>query len=315
MNLKTVELLPPETRALLKEEMRRKLFSDKKRIVEKLGISSTQVFNWKIGKNNPSIAQLKKLGISLAEIWESVESLNLERGKCKITLPKEISIEDCSWLIGVNEGDGVNKNRVIGLTNQNKQLIKRFITETNKFGISNKDLRMVVKANEFGDIDKSQVSKEFGIEERRIELRETTSKTNKPIFQVFTPSRLIKRMFDKVMESMKIANSIKLTGFVQGFFDAEGCVTSGSVKITQKDINGGRRTMEFIRTILNSLDIKQSFLVDKESVITLRLSGGKENLGNLKRFRELIGFSQPEKLEKLNMLISGFEERFPGPNT
>lgn len=315
MKIKTIELLQPQTRVLLKEEMRRKLFSEKKAIVEKLGISKTQVFNWKIGRNNPSIEQLQMLGINLNEIWESVESINLERGRCKIKLPKEISIEDCSWLIGVNEGDGVNRNRVLGLTNQNKQLIKFFIREINKFGISNKDLRLVVKVNEFEEVNKSEVSEEFGIGENRIEIRKASSKINKPVFQVFTPSRLIKRMFDKILELMKFEDPINLTGFIRGFFDAEGCVTSGSAKITQKDINGGKKTMEFIRTILNSLNIKQSMIVDKESVITVRISGGKENLGNLKRFKELIGFSQPEKLEKLNLLINNFEECLPGPNT
>lgn len=315
MKIKTIDLLQPQTRVLLKEEMRRKLFSEKKQIIEKLGISTTQVFNWKIGRNNPSVEQLQMLGINLNEIWESVESINLERGRCKIKLPKEISVEDCSWLIGVNEGDGVNRNRVLGLTNQNKQLIKFFIREINKFGISNKDLRMAIKVNNFEDINKLEISKEFGVEESRIEIRKTTSRTNKPIFQIFTPSRLIKRVFDRVLELMKVEDSIKLTGFVQGFFDAEGCVTSGSVKITQKDINSGRKTMEFIRTILNSLDIRQSFIVDREDVMTIRLSGGKENLENLKRFKELIGFSQPEKLEKLNSLINSFEECLPGPKT
>jgi transcriptional regulator with XRE-family HTH domain len=84
MKIKTISLLATNTRVLLKEEVRKRLFSDKKSIAQKLKISLTQVHSWKSGVNNPSIGQLQALRIDLDEIWDSVESFNLERGICKI---------------------------------------------------------------------------------------------------------------------------------------------------------------------------------------------------------------------------------------
>jgi hypothetical protein len=197
---------------------------------------------------------------------------------------------------------------VIGITNQNEFLIKRFIKEIAKFGVTKDHLRVVVKVNDTKDVSISEISEKFEIPKERVEIRNIELKTNKPIFQVFVPSRLIHRMFNKIKDLMKTKMTpIELVGFVQGFFDAEGCVTNGSVKITQKNTKGGKERMTFISDILNSLNIAHSFLVDKEGVITIRLAGGKRNVENLKKFRELIGFSHPEKATQLNELISNFE--------
>lgn len=94
--------------------------------------------------------------------------------------------------------------------------------------------------------------------------------------------------------------------FVQGFCDAEGSVNVRklTIEIKQKNTKDGSSRIMFINKKLNSLGIKNSINGPNcENRLIIRLSGGKKNLENLKRFRELIGFSNPEKQEKLNLTV------------
>jgi len=302
----TLNILPLDARVSLKEEIRRDLFSDKKTVAKRLGISVVQVEKWLKGINNPSLEQLKLMGVNLSNLWEFIESFNLEGGRYKVKLQKKLDWEECFWMLGISEGDGVNRKRVVGVTNQEKEIISQFIRKVTRMGIN--ELRLAIKVNSLDEVDISQVSQVFGIPKEKIKVVLSSFKTNKPIFQVFTPSRLIRRMFDKLLEMIENQpQEFNLNKFLQGFFDAEGCITNKSVKITQKTINGGMKRMKFVSQILTSLGIAHSFLVDKNNVITIRLKGGKSNLDNLKRFKKLVGFSHPEKAHKLDELIKSLD--------
>jgi transcriptional regulator with XRE-family HTH domain len=302
----TLNILPLDARVSLKEEIRRDLFSDKKTVAKRLGISVVQVEKWLKGINNPSLEQLKLMGVNLSNLWEFIESFNLEGGRYKVKLQKKLDLEECFWILGISEGDGVNRKRVVGVTNQEKEIISQFIRKVTRMGIN--ELRLAIKVNSLDEVDISQVSQVFGIPKEKIKVALSSFKTNKPIFQVFTPSRLIRRMFDKLLEMIENRpQEFNLNKFLQGFFDAEGCITNKSVKITQKTINGGMKRMKFVSQILTSLGIAHSFLVDKNNVITIRLKGGKSNLDNLKRFKKLVGFSHPEKAHKLDELIKSLD--------
>jgi len=59
----TLNILPLDARVSLKEEIRRGLFSNKKTVAKRLGISVVQVEKWLKGINNPSLEQLKLMGL------------------------------------------------------------------------------------------------------------------------------------------------------------------------------------------------------------------------------------------------------------
>jgi len=310
--MKTIRLLPPETRVLLKEETRRKLFSDKDRTAKKLKIKRKSVNNWIRGDFRPSLEQLKKLGMNLTSesFFTNIEEFGLGKSKFDFKLPSEIELNKVSWLLGIMEGDRAeSKNAGIGLTNENEDLIKEFITNLEIFNLDKKDFRLKIQITNGGDIDKEKFSKKFELPFNRITISRSEIPRKSPVIQIILKSKIFAEIFRRlneiILSSKEVDNETK-SKFIKGFCDAEGSVNSKklTIEIKQKNTSQGKELISNVSNMLNSLNIQNKINGPNcENMLVIRLFGGKKNLENLKRFSTLIGFVSSEKQEKLNKIL------------
>jgi hypothetical protein len=316
MKIKVWEMLPLETRILFKEELRKGLFSNVEAISKRLRLHKNTVNNWKRGKLRPSIHQLKMLGIDIKDLWDEIEEIGIEGSVHRLKLPKEIETQQIAWSVGVNEGDGVGRNS-IGVVNQERNLIQRFLSEISKLNINKNNVRVSIFTTDDIEIDNKEVSEWLDIPENRISIHKTTGKINLPIFKVFVPSPILSHLFEKLKEKIKRleTDTITLRRFVEGMMDAEGTVSPRKcIEISQKNTERGRELMKTISKILKVLQIEHSTCgPNSKNMIVIRISGGNKNEENLRKFKELIGFTHPQKKEKLDQILFEIENKNPTP--
>jgi hypothetical protein len=78
-------------------------------------------------------------------------------------LPKEIETQQIAWSVGVNDGDGVGRNS-IGVVNQERNLIQRFLSEISKY-INKNNVRVSIFTTDDIEIDNKEVSEWLDISE------------------------------------------------------------------------------------------------------------------------------------------------------
>lgn len=311
MKIKTLTLLPLETRVALKKEFRREIFFDKKATAEKLHLSTKTVGNWIRDDNRPSLEQLHKLRVDTKsdEFFGNIDSVGMNKSKHKFSLPMLIDLQEIAWLLGVMEGDKAGGKNRVGLSNENKEIIKRFIGILIRPNISKEKIKLKIQVTEGDKVNKKKFSEEFGIKLENITVSESEIPRKAPVIQAMINSKLWFCIFQKlryIALNELIANGVSLK-FIQGFYDAEGSVNVNkmTVELKQKNSNNGRKLINFINEKLKSLNIRASINGPNcEDMLIIRLAGGKRNVENLKRFSNLIGFSSTEKSNKLKNLFS-----------
>lgn len=306
MKIKTINVLPLQTRVLLEEGLRRKIFSNKIKLAQKLKVNQDTVRGWLSGNHRPTLAQLRKLQVSIP--WNKIISLGWQGSLHEIKLPPQLELERIAWLIGVMEGDrSCRRKEGIGIVNQEKSLIKHFLNSMEIFNIKKREVHLRVLINN-QKMDKAKISNEFGVPSENITILKTSLKMRSPVFEIRVFNSLLARITEKIrmlLRSIPLRENI-IREFVKGFLDAEGCVNDdGSIEAKQKNNVEGSNTIKFISNLLTLLGIRNSMEGPNcENMLILRIWGGKRNAENIKSFNLIIGFIHEQKQTKLRNVLS-----------
>ena len=310
MKVKTLELLPSESRIILKENVRRELFHDKKFVAKKLGLSVKTIENWIRADYRPSLKQLTDFGIKKsANFFEKIDSVGISKSKHNLFLPVSIESKNVSWLVGIMEGDRAGEKEIsVGLTNENPVLIKKFINSLRWLNVSKKEIKIKVQITKGDKLNKKFVSNKFQVPIENISVSESEIPRKMPIMQALINRKILAHILYKIknliLEGKSGNKSVR--EFIKGFCDAEGSVNvrKRTIEIKQKNTAEGKKIVYFISKNLISLGIKNSINgPNSENMLIVRLAGGKKNAGNLRKFYNVIGFSSKEKLKKLKGIL------------
>lgn len=307
MRIKTLDILPSETRVVLKENIRNKIFYDKKLIARKLNLSTKTIENWIRADYRPSLEQLNELGINTKtySFFENIDSIGINKSKHNLLLPSSIDLHKIAWMVGIVEGDRAGKKEIsVGLTNENEELIKKFIDGMKEFNVNKDEIKLKIQVTKGELLNKKSFTKKFQIPIRNISVSESKIPRKNPVIQVLINRKILAHIFHEIKNMILQGETDNKTAhdFIKGFCDAEGSVnkTKRTVEIKQKNTMEGRKIIDFISKNLTLLDINNSINGPNcENMLIIRLGGGKRNISNLKRFYYSIGFSNKEKSDKL----------------
>ncbi len=311
MKLKTIELLPSDSRIVLKESVRRKLFYDKKLSAKKLGLSTKTIGNWLRADYRPSLKQLSDFGINVSDdgFFEKIDSVGISKSNRKLYLPPSINLHKVSWLIGVMEGDRAGEKEIsVGLTNENPALIKNFLDSLVELNMNRDEVKIKVQITTGSEFDINSISKEFHVPIKNISVSESDIPRKRPVIQILANRKILAQILLKIRNMILLgkADRKSVREFIKGFCDAEGSVnvSKRTIEIKQKNTIEGRGIMEFVSNSLNLFGIKNTMNgPNSENMLVVRLAGGKKNASNLKKFYTFVGFSSKEKSEKLKRIL------------
>ncbi len=217
--------------------------------------------------------------------------------------------ENIGWFVGALEGDGLIKENFIEFTNNNLQLIKRFINQLHLIGIQsslsvaniNTTTQLLAEAEKI-----KLILKNLGV--RKVFISVIQQNLNHPVIQIFVFNQQISARVRRLIKNfLQFKTREGICQFVQGFCDAEGSVhkRDKAIEVKQKNTPKGNFLIKIIQSELNKLGIKCSIEGPNcENMIILRVWGGRRNKQNLILFNELIGFSHPEKIQTFNKIIN-----------
>lgn len=301
--IKSLDLLPKETRILFDEAVRKLLFSNKVEVMNSLNLHRNTVNSWIRGEYKPSIEQLERLGISVETNWKNIVSINLEGGRKKFLIPECLPINKLSWLLGILDGDGIKAGHRIGIVNQDTELVKTFM-ETCKeiFAIKKEDFTIEVqwynKQHKIGQILGLDKIKTYSLSQY---------KSNKPIVRSIINNKILATVMENFRKFMvrciERNNAEPFQFYVRGLLDSDGSFARKNIYLTQKLTDRNKIKMDLVKRILDASEI-ENFGVkgpNNKNMIYIYLSSNNENL---KKFKHQIGFSSKPKMNKLYNLLS-----------
>ncbi len=128
------------------------------------------------------------------------------------------------------------------------------------------------------------------------------ARTSKGYFRLLVYSKKLHndlKSFRKDYSKILTENKDFQTGFLRGFFDAEGTVHNKrySIRVASKN----KQTILVIKKMLNKFNIKTGKIHADKTAYVLPLYGKD----NLERFDSVVSFRHEEKKERLSKLLSG----------
>jgi len=256
MRISTLEFLPQETRIFLSKEFRKKMFSNKEKVMKRLKVSRRTVNSWISGEYKPSIKQLKILDIPLSKFQSEIRELGLEGGKL-IKIPKKIPINQLSWVLGILDGDNAGKRDGIGISNEDINLVKTFIDISLRlFRLNRNDFKVYVTW--YTDEPLKEIANLLNINEKQIRYYKPSKnsyKINLPHIQAIFYSRIIKKFLENVKNAFSI-NLREFAWYVRGLADSDGGFVGNNITISQK--YNKIKNLEMVKEILDSFEIHNS---------------------------------------------------------
>lgn len=258
----------------------------------------------------------KLLQRSRTEIIQEAKRFVLVRGKGerkKFLLPRTIDLNKLAWALGLLEGDRTgNIMKSVGISSNSLLVAQKFIDQLDT-GLGIPPRFLVMNINTAEEINKNEITKNLGIPIEKIFVTKV-ERIRKPLFQPILFSRTIATLFENLQKTIENAwqEDLKLgSQFAQGFCDAEASIhkRDKAIEIRQKRTRKGKKNIKHIAEILSQFQIKNSIEGPNcENMLILRIWGGKRNSNNVLKFKKHIGFSHPEKLMSLEMILN---ELFP----
>ena len=183
-------------------------------------------------------------------------------------------MDDIGWFIGMTLGDGSLSGRMVRVWNNDVTIVDKWKEILkNQFNISDASIKI------------RKLSKDRNGFKRNSDTTEAT--VNSSQF-----NNQIKELTKKLLET---ENKNLMCSILQGLFDAEGSINGRcEIVIWQRKDKQGNLVTEFIKKSLEFLDIK--FRDESNSKFNILLIlGGTRNKENFLKFSELIGFSNQNK--------------------
>lgn len=299
-------LLPKNTRILLEKNFRKSLLQNKKEIADKLQVSINTINAWISGRYNPSIRQLEILGIQIKKIWQKIEEFKLEGSYKKFKLKKRINLTQLSWLAGILDGDRGGKSKdSIGISNQDLKLIKSFMDATTQaFGIEKENFIIEIYCKNNNEIE--NIIKKLKVNESQIKSYSPSGyKQNKPLIRAIIYSRILSTIMkifrEKMNREVDKGEFLPFAYYVRGLTDSDGGFVRNNIAIQQSATN--LKNIKLSEKILNGLSILNGGIKgpNVKNMFQIYIFSDKKNL---RRYKDLIGFSSRSKLKKLILLTS-----------
>lgn len=288
MQIKTLELLPKETRVYSEEiqQFLRNIPTGK--LAHKLGVAESTTRNYKAGLHRINLEQLEKLDFS------GKFKVGLEKSNKLLEFPEKIKLDkNLFWLIGFWRGDSDNSERRIGVCNIEESIARKsFEVFANLIGQENVSFEAELPQNFKGKIicNKTRIRKQ----------RKQVCYTIRVYSVLF--KALFLNLISKIEKNLDEFTSELQLAYVSGFIDAEASVhNKKGIRIYQNS-NNGEEILNRMRKMLVKNGIKASKLRHEHDDLCLTLNPGKNN-ENLRKFVSVSYLHSERKLEKISVLL------------
>src|SRR3990167_1746666 len=207
MQIKTLELLPKETRVYSEEIQQLLRNIPTKKLAHKLGLAESTTRNYKAGLHRINLGQLEKLDFS------GKFKVGLEKSNKLLEFPEKIELnKNLFWLIGFWRGDSDNSERRIGVCNIEESIaMKSFEVFADLTGREHVSFEAELPQNFKGKI----ICKKTRIRKQRKHV----------FYTIRVYSTLFKALFlnlvSKIEENLNEFSSELQLAYVSGFIDAE----------------------------------------------------------------------------------------------
>ena len=287
MQIKTLDLLPKETRVYSEEIQQHLRNIPTEKLAHKLDVAESTTRNYKAGLHRINLGQLEKLDFS------GKFKVGLEKSNKLLEFPDEIKLDkDLLWLIGFWRGDSDNSERRIGVCNIEESIAnKSFRVFANLIGHDHVSFEAELPKNFNGSV----ICKKTRIREQRKHV----------CYTIRIYSTLFKALFlnlvSKVEKNLNELPSELQLAYASGFIDAEASVhKKKGIRIYQS--SKGEELLNRIRKLLVENGIKASKLRHEHDDLCLTLNPGKNN-ENLRKFMKVSYLQSARKSEKIRVLL------------
>jgi len=289
MQIRTLELLPKETRVCSEEiqQLLRNIPTGK--LAYKLGVAESTTRNYKAGLHRINLEQLEKLNFS------GKFKIGLEKSNKFFEFPEEIKLDkNLLWLIGFWRGDSDNSERRIGVCNIEESIARKsFEVFANLIGQEHVSFEAELPQNFKGKIicNKTRIRKQ----------RKHVCYTIRVYSTLF--KSLFLNLVSKIEKNLyEFPNELQLA-YVSGFIDAEASVhKKKGIRIYQKYSKNGEGILMRVKKLLTQNNLKVSKIRHEHDDLCLTLNLGKDN-ENLRKFINVSYLHSERKLEKVSVLL------------